>query len=280
MKAVFRFIFSHSIFIACCAVAMCLETFLLYRQAPSLNILLIVFLSTICSYNFYWLISKWNFSRDRKSFFSSTSNIGYLILLVISFVGLLLLYKVIVTLWIPIVITSFLTLLYCLPLVGFKNLLLRKGNGFIKTFLLAFTWAVVTVVFPLWEQPSIELKSVFLLINRFMFVLLLCILFDLRDAAVDKQLSIYSIATDYPIFYVRRLWWVVFAVFVASVSVLFYFTGFTTYIISHLLTSAALAVVYLLATNKKRGYYFYYFVVDGLMLASYLISSLAHYLKP
>ena len=280
MKAVFRFIFSHSIFIACCAVAMCLETYLLFRQAPNLTILLIVFLATICSYNFYWLISKWNFSKNRQFFFTGVDNIGYLILLGLSLLGLLLQYKVLLTLWVPIAITAALTLLYCLPLVGFKNLVLRKGNGFVKTFLLAFTWAVVTVIFPLWEQSSIELKSVFLLINRFMFVLLLCILFDLRDAAVDKQLSIYSIATDYPISYVKRLWWIVFAVFVASVGILFYFTGFTTYIISHLLTSVALAVVYILATNKKRGYYFYYFVVDGLMLASYLISSFAHYLKP
>ena len=139
---------------------------------------------------------------------------------------------------------------------------------------------MVTVVFPLWERSSIELTSVFLLLNRFMFVLLLCILFDLRDAAVDKQLSIYSIATDFSIIYVKRLWWMVFAVFVASIGVLFYFTGFTTYIISHLITSLALVVVYSLATNKKRGYYFYYFIVDGLMVASYLISSIAHYIKP
>ncbi len=280
MKAVFKFIFSHSIFIACCAVAMCLETYLLFRQSPDLVILMVVFIATIGSYNFYWLISKWNFSKNRQSFFSTADNIGYLILLGLSLLGLLLSYKVLLTLWIPIAITATLTLIYCLPLVGFKVLLLRKGNGFIKTFLLAFTWAVVTVVFPLWEQTSVELKSIFLLINRFMFVLLLCILFDLRDAAVDRQLAIYSIATDYPISYVKRLWWVVFMVFVASVAVLFYFTGFTTYIISHLLTSVALVVVYILATNKKRGYYFYYFLVDGLMVASYLISSLAHYLKP
>lgn len=280
MKAVFRFIFSHSIFIASCAVAMCLETYLIFRREPDIFILLIVFFATICSYNFYWLISKWNFSKNRQSFFRNLDNIGYLTLIGLSVIGLMLLHKVLLQLWIPIAITAALTLIYCLPLVGFKGLVVRKGNGFIKTFLLAFTWSIVTVIFPLWQQSSVESVSVFLLLNRFMFVLLLCILFDLRDAAVDKQLYIYSIATDFSISYVKRLWWMVLAVFVVSVAVLFYFTGFRTYIISHLITSLALVVVYILATNNKRGYYFYYFVVDGLMVASYFISSVAYYIKP
>lgn len=280
MKSLLRFIFSHSIFIAFCAVAMCLETYLIFRTSPSYDVLLIVFFSTIGSYNFYWLISKWNFSKNRKQFFYNKSNIAYIVLLALSMIGLLFQYELLISLWLPITITALLTLMYCLPLIGIRSLVVLKGNGFIKTFLLAFTWAVVTVVFPLWQERAIEIKSVFVLLNRFVFVLLLCILFDLRDAKLDKQLSIYSIATDFSTRFVKRLWWWVFAVFVGSVVVLFLNTGFNAYIVSHSLTSCALALIYFLAVSKKRDYYFYYFVVDGLMIASYLLSYVVHRIIP
>lgn len=272
MKSFFRFIFSHSIFIAFCAVAMCLETYLIFRKFPSFPILFTVFLSTIGSYNFYWLVSKRSFSKNKKDFLKSKDNLAYLILLAISVIGLLILYKSLIELWLPISITALLTLLYCLPLIGSKSLVFLKGNGFIKTFLLAFTWAIVTVAFPLWQEQVTGTKFIFLLLNRFVFVLLLCILFDLRDAKLDKQLSIYSIATDYSMAYVKRLWWFVFTIYVATVIFLFFYTGFNAYMVSHALTSFLLATIYFLAVSKKRGYYFYYFLVDGMMIASFLLS--------
>lgn len=280
MRSFFRFIFSHSIFIAFCAVAMCLETYLVFRTPPDHSILFLVFLSTIGSYNFYWLISKWSFSKNKIDFFKDKNNTAYLILLILSMIGLLTQYHILLALWIPISITAFLTLLYCLPLIGIKSLVFLKGNGFVKTFLLAFTWALVTVAFPLWQEGVIGIKSIFLLLNRFVFVLLLCILFDLRDAKLDKQLSIYSIATDFSSAYVKRLWWVVFTIFVATVIFIFIYTGFNPYIVSHTLTSILLATAYLMAVSKKRGYYFYYFFVDGLMIASYLLSFTVYKLVP
>ena len=65
-----------------------------------------------------------------------------------------------------------------------------------KTILLSFTWAFVTILIPL-QIPVFQMSNaaVFLFINRFLFMLMLCIIFDKRDAAVDKIRGLHSLAT-------------------------------------------------------------------------------------
>src|SRR4051812_49049122 len=83
-----HFIFSHSIFISVCAAALCFQTSLLFNISPDINIYLLVFFSTLCSYNFYWLLSKLHFTTV-VNFKFVVKNTGNILLVILAACGLI-----------------------------------------------------------------------------------------------------------------------------------------------------------------------------------------------
>ena len=66
----------------------------------------------------------------------------------------------------------------------------------LKTVLLAFTWAYVTVFIPLHKSYLfLRHSELFVFNRRFLFMVMLCIIFDNRDKAVDKIRGLHSLAT-------------------------------------------------------------------------------------
>ena len=78
---VLYFILSHSIFIAVCAVALTFQTALLLKVDINLFVYGFMFFATLCSYNFYWIVSKASFTKalDIQSFLTKEKT-GLLIL--------------------------------------------------------------------------------------------------------------------------------------------------------------------------------------------------------
>ena len=270
-----HFILSHSVFIAICAVAMCFQTATLLQIYADKWLLGFIFFATVFSYNSYWLLSKKIFgSVFYQPLFFKKERLKF-ILLGIYVTGLLICYLqsplTINLIW-PALI---LNLLYALPLLPFKVLSFTKRIGFLKTILLAFTWMYVTAFLPMLKPASSlsDMESA-LLLNRFLFMLLLCVVFDNRDASVDKIKGLHSIATD-----LKPASLKFFVLF------LFFLLGGTAYLLRYLgmellqtvallLSALAIGYIYYLSL-QKRGYFFYYFFVDGLMLFSALATYIA-----
>ena len=94
-------------------------------------------------------------------------------------------------------IAFLLTFLYSVPLLPLNKLAFLRKAGFVKTILLAFTWAYVTAYLPLAHVFLHNTTEGCLFIsNRFLFMLVLCIIFDNRDIAVDKIRGLHSLSTD------------------------------------------------------------------------------------
>ena len=270
-----HFILSHSVFIAICAVAMCFQTATLLQIYADKWLLGFIFFATVFSYNSYWLLSKKIFgSVFYQPLFFKKERLKF-ILLGIYVTGLLICYLqsplTINLIW-PALI---LNLLYALPLLPFKVLSFTKRIGFLKTILLAFTWMYVTAFLPMLKPASSlsDMESA-LLLNRFLFMLLLCVVFDNRDASVDKIKGLHSIATDLKPASLKFF-----------VLILFFLLGGTAYLLRYLgmellqtvallLSALAIGYIYYLSL-QKRGYFFYYFFVDGLMLFSALATYIA-----
>ncbi len=270
-----HFILSHSIFIAFCAVALALQTAQLLHFSNSVFVYGFIFSATLCSYNFYWLLSKFSFADNPSIAGLLKIEFIAVLLLVLSAAGLLF------CLWhsaIPVnyVITAvLLTILYSIPLLPFKFLLFTGRRGVLKTILLAITWTYVTGFIPMQKSyMMLGNADLFIITRRFMFMLILCIIFDSRDIAVDKIRGLRSLATDLNPKALRYLIYTIFACLFASNFFSGYY-GITLYQSIALQTSTmAMLIVYLYST-KKQGYYFYYFVVDGLMLFSALTTWIA-----
>jgi hypothetical protein len=269
-----HFILSHSIFIAVCAVALSFQTALLLHINLSLYLYAVIFFSTICSYNFYWLLSAYAFAKKSiwlviKQYYSN--------LIVLVLAAVLLLFSLLkVTALLPVIgIGLLLTLLYTVPLLPFKIFRTARKAGLVKTILLAFTWAFVTVYIPYKQMPTAALNTIAMLFsNRLLFMLMLCIIFDARDTNVDKIRGLQSLTTLLKPATVTNIMLAIFLVYTFN-SIMFrdYYNA-PRQIIALLVTGVVTAIVYL-RSLKKQDYFFYYFLVDGLMLFSAIAAYVA-----
>src|SRR5688572_20239517 len=130
-----HFILSHSIFIALCALALCYQTFALLHIPGNNLVYFFLFCSTLCSYNFYWLLSKYTFRGNKilSEFF--LQNQSYLFLSLISASGMVISLYFLQGIFPYIVLAFVLTLLYSIPLWPFQFTRRFRNAGFLKTTL-------------------------------------------------------------------------------------------------------------------------------------------------
>lgn len=269
-----RFILSHSIFIAICAVALCFQTALLLHIPLPFAFYAFVFFSTVSSYNFYWLLSGYSLS-NRSLYLHLKRQLSNLLVFTFSCAGLLISISGIQHLLPEIGVAILLTLLYALPLLPFKLSVLARKSGVVKTMLLAFSWAFITVYLPYQYAPDgNRYIMLLLLVNRFLFMLMLCIIFDARDTSVDKIRGLQSLTTLLSAKTVQQIMLVIFTAYLINGIVLRIYYQEIAQIAALLVSGGVTAIVYVLSL-KKQGYFFYYFIVDGLMLFSALAAYVA-----
>ena len=270
-----HFILSHSIFVAFCAVALAFQTVLLLALTVDVYLYGFIFFATLCSYNFYWLLSKYSFRPEIPiAVFLRKESTEFLVF-GLAAVGLIFCYF---QLHLPIyvIITAILlTGLYAIPLLPFGVLKFTRKAGVLKTSLLAFTWSYVTVIIPLQrEELVLSGLELFILTRRFLFMLMLCIIFDNRDIAVDKIRGLRSLATDLGAKAMRLLIYSIFIILFVSNFLFRYYGVSIPQTIALQVSTIALLVTYYYST-RKQDYLFYYFFVDGMMLFSALATYVA-----
>jgi hypothetical protein len=265
-----HFILSHSIFIAFCAVGISFQTILICPAKVDYWVLAFIFFSTLFSYNAYWLLSK----KINLNDLLATQKKEVLLILASVFVAIGSLLKSSLNVKI-ILLAVVLNALYMLPLLPFNQLSFTKKIGFLKTVVLAFTWTYVTIILPL-NKPLFYLDNEKLLLfsYRFLFMLLLCIMFDTRDIAIDKIKGLHSIATDSKPIQLKILVATLFAL-MAYVVFLMHSLGLNNGKTISLIISLFAVLYFYFKSLKKQGYFFYYFYVDGLMLFSALVTYVA-----
>ncbi len=263
-----QFILSHSIFISLCAAALCYQTFLLLHIPSNNYVYGLIFFSTLSSYNFYWLISKYYFNRDIPIGRFLIKQLSNVLLVVLAAAGLLYCLYFLPGVLPYIFVAVVLTLLYSVPLWPVKKLEFTRRAGFLKTVLLSFTWTYVTVIIPVHQSAVVSNVSVVLLFSaRFLFMLMLCIIFDSRDIQVDKIHSLRSLATDVSRRTLKMIMAVVFSLYILCGFFLRYYFDEIPQVIAFLIIGIITLLVYRMSL-KPQGYFFYYFLVDGLMLLS------------
>jgi len=270
-----NFILSHSIFIAICAVALAFQTHLLLHVNIDRYLYGFIFFATLCSYNFYWILSKAAFTKKNAVTGLLKKEFTGLAVFFIAATGLL---YCLLQLKLPVSVIAtavVLTVIYSVPLLPFRALHFTRKAGVLKTVVLAFTWAYVTAFIPLQKAyASLSDADLFIISRRFLFMLMLCIIFDNRDKAVDKIRGLHSLATDLKPAMLKALIYLIFAALFIS-NFLYADYGITFYqSVALQVSTVALLVIYFLSINN-HSYLFYYFGVDGLMLFSALATYIA-----
>ena len=271
-----RFILSHSIFVAVCAGALCWQTVVLLGLGEDRYLYAFVFFATLCSYNLYWLISRYFFRPTGTSISQMISGAPVQVaLFLVSACGTVIFYFKSGLMLIEVLPAVLLTLVYSGQLIPLPQFRFTRKAGILKTILLAFTWTYVTTFLPIIHlQLQLNDASIFIITRRFLFMLMLCIIFDSRDIAVDKIRGMRSLATELSSQTLRLLIFIIFGILFLSNFLSTRILISIPHMVALQVTTIALLVTYYYST-KKQGYFFYYFFVDGMMLFSALATYIA-----
>lgn len=187
--SILRHLFSYYIFsnIHVSIAAFCLAKISLSDYGISDNTIpYFVLVSTLVSYNFirfYQIgeinksVSKWIISNKKSLILLNI--IGLLLLMILTFRITL---KDVLVLF-PFVLATF---FYVIPFS--KRKINLRSIASLKLFLIAFSWAGITVLLPLIHHDiSISLNGWIVFIQRFLIMIALAIPFDIRDFNFDKE---------------------------------------------------------------------------------------------
>jgi 4-hydroxybenzoate polyprenyltransferase len=273
-----HFILSHSIFVACCAVGLSFQTNILLHNPHNLNLYGFVFFSTLCSYNFYWLLSKFYFSKRKLNSIFLKKQFSFFFTFFAAAIGSFYFVWQLLSLLPFITIGVFFTLLYSLPLWPFSFTKKLQQAGFFKTVLLSLTWAYVTTFLPVLvisnNNFTPTLAVLLLFAARFFFMLLLCIIFDTRDISIDKIHGLHSLATDVSKKKLFIILMLVYFVHIFMAMLFCYYDANIGQAIAFIVVGIIFWIIYA-KSKQNKSYVFYYFGVDGLMLLSAVGSYIA-----
>ncbi|MBI2271501.1 MAG: UbiA family prenyltransferase [Bacteroidetes bacterium] len=266
-----NFLLFGNLFVSLCAGALTAQTYLLFHIRPNLAYIAFIFFATLCLYNLqrvvlspaygqtipsirhHWIINH------RKTLISLFSLGGAGLLICIFLTGTTFLY--IMT---PLAIVS---VLYFLPGVR-----LRKIPA-VKALMVAFVWATVSLYIPLQLNGEGQLNKELLIIfpERLLFLLSLCIVFNIRDIEHDKLSAVRTIPSLYGI-QAGKTVAIVCLLLSLPLSVILY--QHSIYSMSNMLAiiiSAIITTALILNCRKKSSEYFYLLGIDGMMLLQPLL---------
>ena len=167
---------------------MCVETnLLLHLPLNSVGFYLFVFGATLVQYNLHYLAKKTALPGSARFRWSKKNAGSHKILaaagLILIIVGL---FSFQLRHFIFLSLLGFITLLYSQPVLPFKRKRL-KDFGVLKIFTLTLLWTVVTVWFPVSQALYTDTSFLLIFLRRFIFIFILCLVFDIRDMEVDGR---------------------------------------------------------------------------------------------
>jgi 4-hydroxybenzoate polyprenyltransferase len=230
-----------------------------------------IFFATMLSYTgHFWLASKKSNSSHQLQWYRKY-HLFTILLIIVSLAALILSLFSIIAIWPLLLISAVLNLFYTGPLLFKKPLRLPKIFTYLKSYVIGFVWAYVSVILPVaFSEQTFTPAVVILFINRFMLVSLLVLIFDYRDKLPDYEFGIHTPANtmgerEFEVFFLVNT-----IVYAASVVVLSFFAEEPLFLLQLIL---APVMVFLQQQSKKHpSDLFYLFWVDGVMILSLLLS--------
>ncbi|MBX2939098.1 MAG: hypothetical protein KF880_03385 [Ferruginibacter sp.] len=272
MQRWWHILLTHSIFVSLCAGALCVQSFHLMNVPVNWHLCLSIGCFTLGGYNLYWMISTFHFSARSllQVFFNQPLHTTLFFLGTIAGIGFILPYPNAYPWLFATVVAG---CMYALPLFISHSGISLRVPGAVKTILLAVVWAIATVWVPL-SANEFSWALIPLLFLRFSFIFMLNIIFDVGDAANDKQLNVRSLVTDNPIQRIHFWMGITICMYALAVVCFVWLSLEVLTGVFLLLLLWPVVVLYKKAFSKQL-YHFYYLYTDGLMLCSAVATYLA-----
>ena len=251
---------------------MCIETnLLLHLPLNNFGFYSFVFGATIAQYNLHYLVKKRAVTNSERFSWSSTHKVTHLWLLL--FGGLLMTISIFsfhINHFAALGAMAIISILYSLPILPFKKKKRIKDFGLLKIITLALLWTMVTVWFPLVEvkYPAISFQFIFL--RRFLFIFILCLMFDVRDRNVDGDAGINTLPVIIGVKNSIKICYILLLVFMSISLIENYYTSDLPELWS-MIVSGICTFFIIFFRRKNNNDYYYLAGIDGMMLLQALI---------
>lgn len=281
-----KFIFYGNYFYGICTVALCMEASLQHLlPLNSWQFYVLVFTATVAYYTKAYMTdisvetinkrTQW-YNQNRK-----TVKVSQALMICIAFIICFYLFhthhrmlKFNAATWCMLLLFPVTAVLY----YGVNSKRFGKYNlrnkGWLKPFVIGFTWAGFVTVYPVFYyyfENLIPYKpdslTVFLFLKNFIFISILCIMFDIKDYASDYHQHINTFVVKAGL---RRT--IFYIIIPLTLFGLFTFIIFVVYEHFHLTRILLNAIPFLLlllvgySMRLRRNTLYYLVVVDGMML--------------
>lgn len=268
LKRIFDFYLDASIHVAFAVFALTSITWITLDIPVNHNLSFFLFFGTVSCYNFI----KYGVEAEKYILVANRyhKNIQFLSFVAFAFT-MYHAYFLNLSVWFGIIVMLGLTGLYALPVLpNTRNL--RSWAGF-KIFIVALVWAVSTVILPFLTYDNFLMWDVWVeFFQRFVFVLILLIPFEIRDLKYDQP----ELRTLPQRFGVTR------SKIIGSVLVLVFF--FSTFLkddiaISELMVKGVLFILMgwlMYLTSKNQSKYFASFWVESISIFWYVLMVIAN----
>ncbi len=296
-KSLIKTIFFGNYFYGFCIVALSVEAGL--QQLYPLNNFIyyaIVFIATVLYYTRAYIPSKAVDSPNPRTRWYATNKMEILVsqgLLLIILLGLIAVYiykfmdgflNIPLSNWILLLLFPLIAMLYYgIDHHFFGNINLRS-IGWMKPFIIGFIWAGTATVYPVifkgieqnGDYYRFNLVGSFLFIKNFMYITVLCIMFDIKDYAADSNKQVKTFVVN------NGLRKTIFNI-ILPLSML----GLTSFIIYALNMNFSVMKIFMniipfvllllvaYSMYRRQSIFYYLVIIDGLMLVKGCCGSLA-----
>lgn len=261
------FILFSSIFISLCAVAMCIETnILLGLPLNNFSFYCFVFGATLAQYNMHYLAKTIAVKNSQRLAWSQNKKQLHLVLVIVGMVLILFsFFSFHLKHFIILACLGGISFLYSFPFLPFDKKRRIKDYGFLKIMTITLLWTLVTVWFPVNSMAFDKYLFFFVFVKRFVFMFILCLLFDIRDIDIDSEEKINTLAVrlgkkkSYLISYLLLI------VFIILVFAQYFYLPQPGFLIAMLISGVATFIT-VEVSKKNNSDYVFLAGIDGMML--------------
>ncbi|BAV06572.1 UbiA prenyltransferase family protein [Filimonas lacunae] len=295
-KNLIEYILFGNFFYGVCATALSIEA--AYQLQIPLNhpfFYVILFSASVVYYTYAYIHEKYINPFNKRSVWYGThkKTVGYsqTIFCVLAVVGCVYLlgryfrgFAVIpvgqwmVALLFPLVAAFY----YDLPVLRVLSLNLRK-TGWMKPFVIGFVWAGVVTIYPiLWKEVEegkvypFVLMTGWLALKNWMYITVLCIMFDIKDYASDSnnQLKTFVVRVGLR----KTIFNIIIPITIAGLFSLLLFSAYMHFkplrVVLNILPFLLMIIV-AYSLHQRRNIMYYLAVIDGMMLIKAVCGVLA-----
>jgi len=261
------FILFSSIFISLCAVAMCIETnILLGLPLNNFSFYCFVFGATLAQYNMHYLAKTIAVKNSQRLAWSQNKKQLHLVLVIVGMVLILFsFFSFHLKHFIILACLGGISFLYSFPFLPFDKKRRIKDYGFLKIMTITLLWTLVTVWFPVNSMAFDKYLFFFVFVKRFVFMFILCLLFDIRDIDIDSEEKINTLAVKLGKKKSYLISYLLLIVFIILVFAQYFYLPQPGFLIAMLISGVATFIT-VEVSKKNNSDYVFLAGIDGMML--------------